>query len=151
MNCFHCYYLFSQISEDSETQEFKDYFIFDEHYNIEIYRFCSLNCGLKYIMDSKTELVKKIKHFFDFYDVVPYSEKNPSGVSQALPKERLIIFGGYLDYTTYRKDFICPDMHVKSESIIDNYFKSFKDYKSPENKFSKSFASGDVDFESSIV
>ena len=31
-------------------------------------------------MDSKTELVKKLKNFLEFYDIKPYSVKNPNGV-----------------------------------------------------------------------
>jgi hypothetical protein len=112
--------------------EFAGYSIFDENYNFEIYKFCSLNCGLKYIVDSKDQkvsenevfkptLVKKLKNFFDFYQIDPRTQKCP----QALPIERLIVFGGDLDYKTYRKDFICPDIHISSENIIYNSYIDF--------------------------
>jgi hypothetical protein len=114
MNCFHCYYPFSKIfnSEDINIyKNFQGYFIFDEHYNFEIYRFCSLNCGLKHIVaeaqehksnDSKPDLVKKLKHFFDFYEI------SPKCLSQALPYTRLKIFNGDLSYTEYRENFVTP-------------------------------------------
>jgi hypothetical protein len=111
MNCFHCYYPFVNVNENPE---FMGYSIFDEHYNFEIYKFCSLNCGLRYIMDSKTELVKKLKHFFDFYSV------DSKILKMALPIERLIYFGGDLDYTDYRKDFMRPDIYSINENIHYN-------------------------------
>jgi 5'(3')-deoxyribonucleotidase len=109
MNCFNCCYPFSKIfnSEDTSVYEnFQGYPIFDEHYNFEIYRFCSLNCGLKHIMNSKNELVKKLKHFFDFYEV------SPKEVSQALPYTRLKIFNGDLSYIEYRENFITPENFI---------------------------------------
>jgi hypothetical protein len=103
MNCFHCNYQLSEV-----YSSFQGYPIFDEHYNFEIYRFCSLNCGLKHIIDSKKELVNKLKHFFDFYNV------SPKDVKVALHFNRLIYFGGDLDYETYRENFVTP--------IINNFY-----------------------------
>lgn len=125
MNCFHCYYHFSNNKENnSETvgNYFQGYPIFDEHYNFEIYRFCSLNCGLKYIMDSNENLVKKLKNFFDFYTV------DSKSLRQALPKERLKVFNGDLSYEEYRKDFICPKIYPiynDIQSITYDYFPMF--------------------------
>jgi hypothetical protein len=106
MNCDNCLFAFSNVYPSCQG-----YTIFDENYNFEIYRFCSLNCGLKFIVskaqeprsiDSQPDLVKKLKHFFDFYDT------DSKTVKMALPRERLIIFDGDLTYSEYRKDFICP-------------------------------------------
>jgi hypothetical protein len=117
MNCFHCYYPLKNVNDYGI--EFEGYSIFDENYNFEIYKFCSLNCGLKYIMDSNTDLVKKLKNFFNFYEVDSKSFK------QALPIERLVYFGGDLDYATYRKDFVCPDIYIQDENI---YYNSYIDF-----------------------
>ena len=107
MSCDHCFYEFSKI-----YPTFQGLPIFDEHYNFEIYRFCSLNCGLKFMLNEaqersskelpKTDLVKKLKNFFDFYNIEPKS------VQCAQPRESLKIFGGTLDYETFRKDFSTP-------------------------------------------
>ncbi len=113
MNCFHCAYLIKTTG---------DYYIFDENYNFEIYRFCSLNCGLKYIVDSNENLVKKLKNFFDFYNV------SPKKVSQALPFERLKVFGGDLSYSEYRKDFVCPFIDT-SYDYIDTIYQDYIEYK----------------------
>lgn len=124
MNCFHCAYLIKTTG---------DYYIFDENYNFEIYRFCSLNCGLKHIMseaqehrfvDSKPNLVKKLKNFFDFYSIDPKSQS----IKQALPFERLKVFGGDLSYSEYRKDFVCPFIDT-SYDYTDTIYQDYIEYK----------------------
>ena len=121
MNCDNCVFPFSKIYTTCQG-----YAIFDEHYNFEIYRFCSLNCGLKFIIDSKTELVKKLKNFFDFYNI------DSKSIKMALPKERLLVFDGDLSYTEYRKDFVCPFVDTSY-----GYDENFITYVLDENKFSE--------------
>lgn len=136
MNCFHCYYPFSKVfeSEDENIDNyynnskigFQGYFIFDENYNFEIYRFCSLNCALKYIVDSNENLVKKLKNFFNFYAV------DSKILKQALPIKRLKIFSGDLSYEQYRKDFVCPKifdkLYEESYSIQSITYENFPMY-----------------------
>ena len=141
MNCFHCYYPFLKIFKN-----FQGYAIFDEHYNFEIYRFCSLNCGLKHIiteaqehssMNSKPDLVKKLKNFFDFYEVSPKTNKC---LSQALPYIRLKIFNGDLSYEEYRENFVTPENFIFKDmeniQIFDYVVKDYiYDLNYPDNSF----------------
>lgn len=99
--CFHCFY---NISSIEFLSKFQQVFIFDENYNMEIYRFCSLNCGLKFIMDSKTQLVKKLKNFFDYYEVSPKEVIMPLNINMEDFKN--------LDYKNYRKNFICLESNL---------------------------------------
>ena len=99
--CFHCFY---NISSKEFLSKFQQVFIFDENYNMEIYRFCSLNCGLKFIMDSKIQLVKKLKNFFDYYEVSPKEVIMPLNINMEDFKN--------LDYKNYRKNFICLESNL---------------------------------------
>ena len=133
--CFHCCYPFKNIN--TENINFQGYSIFDENYNFEIYKFCSLNCGLKYIMSEAQEVSSKdqkvsgieirskdqkvsgiesqevrskptlVRKLKNFFDFYSIDPKTQK-ISQALPIERLKVFNGDLSYEDYRKDFICP-------------------------------------------
>jgi hypothetical protein len=98
---------------------FQGYSIFDANYNFEIYKFCSLNCGLKYIIDSKNELVKKLKNFFNFYEI------SPKNISQALPYTRLKIFGGDLNYKEYRENFVIPERFTLEDTTENSYIYDY--------------------------
>jgi len=115
-SCFHCCYIFK--NNNSETM-FQGYSIFDANYNFEIYKFCSLNCGLKYIIDSKNELVKKLKNFFNFYEI------SPKNISQALPYTRLKIFGGDLNYKEYRENFVIPERFILEDTTENSYIYDY--------------------------
>lgn len=119
MNCFHCNYPLSS----------QGYKIFDENYNFEIYEFCSLNCGLKYIVDSKENLVKKLRNFFNFYNIDSKTLLTPESkipLKQALPFERLKVFDGDLSYKDYRKDFITPNFYYDSYDIQNESFITYE-------------------------
>ena len=120
--CFHCYYPFSGTVGNYSGTAFQGYPIFDENYNFEIYRFCSLNCGLKYIMDSNENLVKKLKNFFNFYSV------DSKILKQALNIDRLKVFNGDLSYEEYRKDFVCPKIHPTYNDIQSITYDHFPIY-----------------------
>jgi hypothetical protein len=128
MNCDHCFYEFSKI-----YPTFQGLPILDEHYNFEIYRFCSLNCGLAFIMNNVTSesknLPQRLKNFFDFYNV------DPKSFRQSLPRESLKVFNGSLDYETYRKDFITPFIDPFFGFNEENFslFESFPNFPEHEN------------------
>jgi hypothetical protein len=128
--CFHCFY---NISSKEFLSKFQQVFIFDENYNMEIYRFCSLNCGLKFIMDSKTQLVKKLKNFFDYYEVSPKEVIMPLNINMEDFKN--------LDYKNYRKNFICLEANL-SDTFSDLEANLLDTFWSPEDFSNYSDISG---------
>jgi hypothetical protein len=182
--CFHCFY---NISSIEFLSKFQQVFIFDENYNMEIYRFCSLNCGLKFIMsfaqeqsskdlgaslcpelcskdrrspelcsmDSKTPLVKKLKNFFDYYEVSPKDLRSQEQGSKDLrspeqsSKDHIIPlnidFKNFtdLDYKNYRKNFICLEANLPDTFFSPEDFSNYNDtFWSPEDFSNYSDISG---------
>jgi hypothetical protein len=85
-------------------------------------------------MNSKPDLVKKLKNFFDFYEI------SPKNVSQALPYTRLKFFNGDLSYEKYRENFVTPENFIlediKNIQIFEYIVTKFSyDLNYPENSF----------------
>ena len=94
----------------------ESYVIFDHNRKPRPSTFCSLNCCAAYI--SKCEEIEYIEQMIEslyiYYRIKGYIPEAPS-------KTKLKKFGGSLEYSEYRQNFICPKTQVKLETYEDEY------------------------------
>lgn len=112
MSCNWCDY---EINSES-------YVIFDHHRKPRSLTFCSLNCCVAHI--SNREEIKYVEQMIEslyiYYRIKGYIPEAPS-------KTKLKKFGGSLEYSEYRQNFICPKTQMKLEIYEDEYISDEDD------------------------
>lgn len=94
----------------------ESYVIFDHHRKPKSVVFCSLNCCVAHISNcEEVEYVEQmIESLYIYYRIKGY-------ISEAPSKYKLKKFGGSLEYSEYRQNFICPKTQVSLETYENEY------------------------------